>query len=98
MVNAKSNKAPDITTMGGRLKYIRIGIGMTREDFAELIQIKPRRLVMIELNERRIGEDDIENICRALLWSVHWLTYGGKMEDHPMFIKAKITDLFPKMD
>lgn len=87
---------PNLDTIGGRVKYLREGIGLTREEFGELVGIKVRRLIMFETGERRIGEADISAICKALPWTAHWVTYGGPIEKSPGMLNATLSDITPK--
>lgn len=65
---------------GARLKALRDMIGMTRADFAEILEITPRRLKAIESGERRMNESDFYHLGVNFPWALRFVVYAGPME------------------
>lgn len=60
---------------GDRFKGLRELMGMTREEFAEVIGIDAPRIKNIELHRRKPNEDDFAAIGKTLPELLPWLVY-----------------------
>lgn len=69
----------DYDTAGKRLRYIREGIGLTRDAFAEIVGLSTRRLRGLESDEWELQQSDFEAICGQFPWAANWLTHGGPL-------------------
>ncbi len=65
---------------GDRLKAIRELMGMTREEFGQLIDIDWVRIKNIEQKKARVAEDEFAKIGQMFPELMPWLTYEGDID------------------
>ena len=73
-------KQIDVSTMGGRMKYKRIMLGMTQESLAELMYVKNTLISQYESNKIMPPVDKLQEIARFLNTSVSYLIEGVEQE------------------
>lgn len=67
-------------TPGKRLQNMRKLMGLTREEFAELVEIKYDRLGNLENEKVRMSVDDLEQIVPHFPEFREWLAYEGEID------------------
>ncbi|WP_052830367.1 helix-turn-helix domain-containing protein [Gynuella sunshinyii] len=76
-------------TMGKRIRELREAIGLTRSQFAEIIEISEGKLANIENNHQKPQADDIERLCSIFTWATHYVVYGAELSWMPESIDQK---------
>lgn len=71
----------DLSTSGGRLKYIRIRKGMSQKKLSETIGISLKQLQRYELNQVEISGYYLKRICEVFKIDVNYLLLGIKKGD-----------------
>ena len=66
----------DVSTLGGRIKYRRIIVGMTQENLAELMYVKHGLISQYENNVVQPSLDKLQEIAKILETSVAYLVDG----------------------
>ena len=64
---------------GERLKALREMIGLTREEFAEMLNLDFIRIRNIEQKKVRVAEDEFAKIGKMFPELLHWLTFEGNI-------------------
>lgn len=64
---------------GERVKVIRELMGITREDFAQVVNIEFIRLRNIEQGKVRMAEDEFAKVCSVFPEMMAWLTIEGEI-------------------
>jgi transcriptional regulator with XRE-family HTH domain len=67
-------------TPGKRLQAARELMGISRSDFAALLNMKYLRLVTIENDRGRMAIDDLEPIARRYPELLHWLVLSEPLD------------------
>lgn len=65
------------TKAGDRLKALRILVGLTRDEMAELLDIPVVRYKNVESKKVRMAEDEYSAICSRFPEFSHYLTHEG---------------------
>ncbi|QQT94628.1 helix-turn-helix domain-containing protein [Acinetobacter johnsonii] len=71
----------DIKTIGGRIREIRRGMGLIRDDFAELMGVSRITLARYETDDRKPDADFIIKFCEEYKVSADWLLFGTTQDD-----------------
>lgn len=62
--------------MNGRLKELRLKIGLSQSDFARKLLMSQNQLSLIELGKRNLTNRTINDICREFNVNEHWIRTG----------------------
>ena len=72
------------STVGRRIREIRVFYNYSRETLAEMAEISPRFLSSIESGNQSMTIKTLMNIASALRVSVDYLLYGSEMDTSPV--------------
>lgn len=70
-----------LKTIGDRVREIRTGMGLIRDDFAELMGVSRNTLARYETDERKPDADFIIKFCEEYEVSADWLLFGKSEDD-----------------
>lgn len=70
-----------LKTIGDRIREVRTGMGLIRDDFAELMGISRNTLARYETDERKPDADFIIKFCEEYDVSADWLLLGRSEND-----------------
>lgn len=62
-------------TAGARIRDVREMMGLTRQQFAELLKLDPTHIRNVELERSKLNQDDFAAIGQTLPELLPWLTY-----------------------
>lgn len=62
--------------MNGRLKELRLKIGLSQSDFAGKLLMSQNQLSLIELGKRNLTNRTINDICREFNVNENWIRTG----------------------
>lgn len=62
-----------------RLKIIREALGVTQNEFADALNLRPSLLKSIEYQRQRISEEVFAAVGKAMPEFLPWVVYGGKV-------------------
>jgi len=65
-----------MTTIGERIKKVRLTVNLTQSAFAERIGLKQNSIALIESGDRNTSEPVIKNICQEFNVNLNWLHTG----------------------
>ncbi len=65
-----------MTTIGERIKKVRLTVGLTQSAFAERIGLKQNSVALIESGARNTSEPVMKTICREFSVNLIWLHTG----------------------
>lgn len=68
------------TNTADRIRGIRELLGMTRDDFGELFNIKPARLANIEKGLAKANGEEVENITASLPELTYYVAHQGPID------------------
>lgn len=68
--------APAASMVGARIRLIRVHKGLTRDEFAHLLGVKPSKIQDIETGRQRVIEDFVCSLVSALPVDLNWLFTG----------------------
>ncbi len=77
-------------TAGKRLRALRELMGLSRPQFAELVEMTAKRLENIENELQRMHDEDFEKVCGTFPEFSDWIAYEGSIE--PQSIAWKVAD------
>jgi len=83
------------TIIAGNLKRYREKCGMTQEDAAKLLEIKPQNLSSMERGKRTISYSMVDKICKLFAVSPEEMFH---LNDHTEMIEEMLHDEITKMD
>ena len=63
-------------TVGGRIKELRLQLGMNQTDFSEKLNLKQSTIAGYEKDFRTVLDRTVKDICRVYNISYAWLVHG----------------------
>lgn len=82
MYNEINNKI-----IGERIRYEREKLGLTREKFAEIVDLSPLYIGQLERGERQMSLNTLFKISQCLHISIDYLLIGSNKDELNCFIK-----------
>jgi transcriptional regulator with XRE-family HTH domain len=67
-------------TAGERLRGLRVLMGLSRREFAEVVGMKTKSVEYIELGLQRMHDEDFQKVCSVYPDFSRWITYEGPLD------------------
>ena len=93
----KNNAAIDITTVGGRIKKLRIDLGMTQEELGWALNMEGKNVIYgYESNRRGLSGDVLVDLAKVLYTTPEYIMYGTTFLEEDCYTSSVIS-LMKKM-
>ncbi|NLV88354.1 MAG: helix-turn-helix transcriptional regulator [Tissierellia bacterium] len=90
----KINNPLNYKEIGSRIRTQREKLGLSRENFAELLGLSPYYVGQLERGERKMSIDTLANVSKVLNISTDYLLYGFTYYMENIMVNESFNDIY----
>lgn len=84
--------------IGARIRVERENLNLSREKFAEIVELSSFYIGQIERGERRMSLETLAKIAKSLRISIDYLLFGINKYDNSQFLIKEINTCYYELD